>query len=570
MNTEDTTKRRRLGSPGAEAAAATDVSHNDAMASFKRRVDLMEASFQREILEMKRVCAEVLAKNTAIESQLSSLKDENDRLKAKVSQLDEENLKTAAVCKTHALNMDWKYSAPDPPSDSYWIEQGYDYGDEDITDEDYIENINEHFFQYAKEQSEKLRYGTFGLSPEDDSDDLIQFGCYNEDADEPLIRYDVALLPHWVEFCSSMKSWLSSVNGTIEETFPFRVYLCNIEMPSNVLKLLRECLEQMGLGHVEDLQLWRNDFQGSNGIDFAIEVMQSQKKMRYFSYQRNPVDNGQDCQRLVDAIVSHPSLSNCYFDGLCEGERNGHDYLVCLLSKEVLKEVSFENCGVDTGGQSALFDIVKLHPKLDCLRLDNNKLNDKDAVHLADALRHNRILKGLWLNGNQFTKSGEEILKKVIYDDSSLNALADSNHVCTIEGLNFTSDEGYSVDDQGWNKYNVYRNMDIVREGDDGSKRSRAHKIFHFLGRRSKGSRSSLLEIEMGEDMLKVLPLALATVQRCGEEWSQKVDLDEDSNDIVIVKDKGGNKSAELSVTYELLLSWHVTVLCQSRLNSDR
>ena len=166
MDTEDTTKRRRLGSPGAEAAAATDVSHNDAMASFKRRVDLMEASFQREILEMKRVCAEVLAKNTAIESQLSSLKDENDRLKAKVSQLDEENLKTAAVFKTHALNMDWKYSAPDSPSDSYWIEQGYDYGDEDITDEDYIENINEHFFQYAKEQSEKLRYGTFGLSPE--------------------------------------------------------------------------------------------------------------------------------------------------------------------------------------------------------------------------------------------------------------------------------------------------------------------------------------------------------------------------------------------------------------------
>ena len=75
--------------------------------------------------------------------------------------------------------------------------------------------------------------------------------------------------------------------------------------------------------------------------------------------------------------------------------------------------------------------------------------------------------------GNRFTQSGKDVLKKVIYDDSSLNALADSNHVCTIEGLSFTSDEGYSVDEQGWNKYNVYRNMDIVQEGDDGSTTAR-------------------------------------------------------------------------------------------------
>ena len=154
MNTEDTTKRRRLGSPGAEAAAAA-ADHHDAMASLKQRVDLMEASFQREILEMKRG-GDLLAKNNAIESQLSSLQGETDRLKAKVSQLDEENRKLEAAFKTHVGNMDWEYSAPDPPSDSYWMVQDYDYGDENITDEDYIETVNEHFFRTTKDQSEKL------------------------------------------------------------------------------------------------------------------------------------------------------------------------------------------------------------------------------------------------------------------------------------------------------------------------------------------------------------------------------------------------------------------------------
>ena len=121
MNTEDTTKRRRLGSPGAEAAAATatDVSHDDDMPSFKQRVDLMEASFRREILEIKRGGAELLSKNKAIESQLPSLQDDNERLKAKVSQLDEDNRKLEAAFKLHVGNVEWKYAAQDPPSDSY-------------------------------------------------------------------------------------------------------------------------------------------------------------------------------------------------------------------------------------------------------------------------------------------------------------------------------------------------------------------------------------------------------------------------------------------------------------------
>ena len=79
MNTnETTTKRRRLGSPGAEAAAADDVSHDDAMSSLKQRVDLMEASFELEILEIKRGGADLLAKNKAIESQLSAMQDETE------------------------------------------------------------------------------------------------------------------------------------------------------------------------------------------------------------------------------------------------------------------------------------------------------------------------------------------------------------------------------------------------------------------------------------------------------------------------------------------------------------
>ena len=572
MDTEDTTKRRRLGSPGAEAAAAADVSHDDAMSSLKQRVDLMEASFQREVSEMKRAGTELLAKNSAIESQLSSLQDDNERLKAKVSQLDEENRKLEATFKlnvqgherilarvsqldedtrkleaafkTHVENMDWEYDALGPPSDSYWIEQGYDYGNENISDEDYIENINEHFFRTTKEQSELLRRGDYGLQHYTQE---LNFG--NPDEFAPLIRYDRALLSHWIEFRNSMIQWQASssrlysirrISGTIERTQAFSLCLSNIELPVDVLAELRECLFPGGLGHVEELHLMRNEFQGSEGIDFALETMQLQKKITELSYARNPVDNGQDCRRLVDAIVSHPNISRVYLEGLLRGERNGHDFLVDLLRGEGMKSVDFTHCVVKTDGQSTLFDVIKHHPNLMILRLDDNKLDDEDAINLADALRYNRVLCELSLRGNEFTHLGEDVLKKVIYDDSSLNAAADSNHVCTIEGFD------------SWEESEVYNNASEYDENEQ--KLNRARKIFDLLEERNKqGTNVHHLEVEMGDDTLKIVPLTLAAVQMYGERRSKQREWNGNNN--VTRED-----APELSITYELLRSWHVTV----------
>ena len=380
---------------------------------------------------------------------IASLRDETDRLKAKVSQLDEENRTLEARFKLLVENLDWENDAPDPPPDSYWIEQGYDYGDEGITDEEYIEKIYSEFFEKSWRQSEDLRRGTFGLRSE-----TLAFGNIDED-NETVIRYDDAMLPHWEEFCFAMRNWrFCSVRGTIEQTHPIRVYFCNIELPPDIVEKLRDCFFMpSNLGHVEKFHLARNEFLGSDGIEFAIHMIDTHKKMIDFRYNRNPVNNDWDCQRLVDAIVSHPNISTCHMEGSFGGEMNGHDSLVSLLRKEEMKIVDFSNCGIKTSGQSALFDIIKSHQKLDHLDLGNNKLDDDDAINLADALRYNKTLKNLFLHGNEFSLSGDDILKKVVYDDSSLNAVADSNHVCRIFGREF-----YNEDIYGGHICYVYRN----------------------------------------------------------------------------------------------------------------
>ena len=282
-NDNEVIKRRRLDPPGVAAAAdEVPVSQDDAVLRLEQRMESIEARLQREILKVKRSAdmEQLLAKHIiktlrAIEFQLSSLQDETDRLKAKVSQLDEENRRLEAAFKLHAENSDRRIHIPIPPRASFWAVQDYDYGDDEVTDEDYTRRINEHFFRTVKSLSKKLRRGMFGL--QNDSEELY-FGSPDEDA--TLIRYDDALLPHWVEFCIAMRKWQSSsIRGTIERTHPFRVYICNIELPAKVLQKLKECFKPGNLGHLEAFHLARNEFQGSEGSEFACEIIQSNKKL---------------------------------------------------------------------------------------------------------------------------------------------------------------------------------------------------------------------------------------------------------------------------------------------------
>ena len=111
-------------------------------------------------------------------------------------------------------------------------EELYDYGDEVTTDEVYIRDINERFFQYAKNQSVSLRRGAFGLDPVSaGAFEALFFGDDAYDGASTMIRYDRAMLPHWEEFCNAMKSWQFyschySVRGTIDGTMPCATSNC--------------------------------------------------------------------------------------------------------------------------------------------------------------------------------------------------------------------------------------------------------------------------------------------------------------------------------------------------------
>ena len=122
---------------------------------------------------------------------------------------------------------------------------------------------------------------------------------------------------------------------------------------------------------------------------------------------------------------------------------SGYNWLCNLLaSNKRFDYIDLEDNSIQTGGGTAIPDFITKNPSLQKLCLTKNNLNDEDATLISLALKHNTNLKWIHLERNGITEIGERALTKAIYDPTSLNSVADSNHtVCRIDGFNGNVEE---------------------------------------------------------------------------------------------------------------------------------
>jgi Ran GTPase-activating protein (RanGAP) involved in mRNA processing and transport len=172
------------------------------------------------------------------------------------------------------------------------------------------------------------------------------------------------------------------------------------------------------------------------GIAFAIEVIQSNQKLEEFAWTNSTIESMDGADRLVDAIISHPSIDKITLEN-CFGENvNAYDVLCSLLtSSKQFSHIDLETNSIRTGGHTEIPDFLATNPPLEVLLLANKHLDDNDATLIARALKRNTNLQRLRLDENDITDVGRDALRNAIFDSTSLNSLADSNHTCYIDGI---------------------------------------------------------------------------------------------------------------------------------------
>ncbi|EJK59762.1 hypothetical protein THAOC_19977, partial [Thalassiosira oceanica] len=172
--------------------------------------------------------------------------------------------------------------------------------------------------------------------------------------------------------------------------------------------------------------------------------------------------------------------------------------------------------------------------QLEELWIHDNKLNDRDAELIAQALKQNTNLQGLDLDGYNVTPNnfihGFEKIRTAIYDPSSLNAMESCNHTCWVDCVE-ENDPNY------------------VGGNEDGMtpEQRRRRKLYELLSaRHEEGSNARHLNTELGEGAFttRLVPRVLG----CIEQWSV---------------DRSTGTPPPLSLYFELMKSWKMPELLE-------
>ena len=452
------------------------LSEND-MKLMKNELDQQINELKSDLIQHK---LEAIQQREYSNEHIFELENQVHRLTDKCRSLE----RTVKLLTT-PKNEKWEYKVPVIPS-RHWIDVGI--SDEE-TDEDYCERVKP-LLDTMKEKTCGLRGGIY-----------IRGICLGN-KDGMMIFHDDILLPHWNQLADALQ--LSTYSDA-----PITIDISNVELVKGVLLLIEPALSTKSFKH---FCLDSNEFQdGHTGIKFAINVIQNNWKLESFKWVNNPVNCRGYGIKLANTILNHPSLCTIvihhFFTGTTEDELNGHIMLCRLLSasrwtetaakrlgpfpngdKEI--ELVFTNNNVRTMGSTHIPDFIDENSPLAYLNLSGNHLNDNDARFIADALRVNTKLKSINLGANNITSVGFNALKIAIFNTSSLNAVADSNHTCTIKGVGV---------EPSW-----------INNKSNEKQVNRDRKLFTLLSTRShEGSNVSLLDKELGEDSLKFAPKVL-------------------------------------------------------------
>ena len=131
---------------------------------------------------------------------------------------------------------------------------------------------------------------------------------------------------------------------------------------------------------------------------------------------------------LSMSIKSHACICNLQLT-YCDLGSTPEILLVILQSD--IKYINLSNNTIDSLGAAKIVEYLEGDPAIELLSLGRNRLNDNDAILISQALKRNTNLLSINLHSNNITSIGVKALLTCIFDSSSLNAIAESNHKLT-------------------------------------------------------------------------------------------------------------------------------------------
>ncbi|KAL9187503.1 hypothetical protein ACHAXT_001606 [Thalassiosira profunda] len=198
-----------------------------------------------------------------------------------------------------------------------------------------------------------------------------------------------------------------------------------IELTDTILRKIAGGLKGKSLHY---LTLSRTSL-SDKGLLILADLVGSSRHLEAFSLMANPINDLPAAGTLSRALLSAPRLQKVDLTRCNLGDNP--DILSVILQSNA-KGIGLQQNGIGSAGAEVIAQYIERNPRTWNIDLYGNALGDNDAILIAEALKKNNKLYGMQLEGNRFTVAGAKSLMSAIFDASSLNSIAESNHTCNL------------------------------------------------------------------------------------------------------------------------------------------
>ncbi|EJK48637.1 hypothetical protein THAOC_32546, partial [Thalassiosira oceanica] len=463
--------------------------HEEIKAAMGREIKVLMDDVCRLKEENKKIQASMERQTKALRDDVNSLQSGNKALKWSLDLL------------ASKVQEGWEYPVAIQP-DEYWENKGYD--------DQAIELLMSSFFGELNNAVSDLGHGVC---------DSIQVGYVG------YVNHDEDLMPHW----KALFRYFDYINPYDSGV---KLNLQNMELNEEVMRQICHNLRNRNISQVEFTNngFLDNGFANMRGAISELGKALKSPKLKSLTWSENPIESTEDMTLFTRVLSQKSALDELKFTW------NSNDNAQALLSGvdfSTYKVLDFSGNNLQTNGRTDISDLIAANSPLKELNLDRNRLNDDDAVLIAQSLGRNTHLTKLYMNYSNIQERGMRALHGTVNDTSTLNALSDSNHTCLLIGLS--------------GNFNLYAiNSD---RGSNGLYMNRMFKIHKLMVERYRNGGGNVphLNTEMrGENSVLLAPYLMESVVRRHDAFPKKY-----------------NKSSEcsLGLLYELVKDWKMAEL---------
>ena len=274
------------------------------------------------------------------------------------------------------------------------------------------------------------------------------------------------------------------------------------------------------------------DGYGGETMNFIIGLVEKNRRLRKLAISENRILSCH-VDRLCSVVLNHDSLVELDLWQSVHDPGVGNEILRRLFTSDLkLEKLNMRDARITSEVSVLVANFIANNRRMIELDIAQNDLNVRDVELIANALRSNITLRRLYIRSCYNFRPGETydtsytyglVLSRFVCDESSLNAVADSNHRCSLDCLN-------------WDNH-INNSSDVMED-------NKGRKIYALLS--SRHLNGAMSNVQHFRDMdVKILPDMLEAVQKYGK-----------------IKGKYGSepKVKSVSIVFEFMRKWEKVI----------